>query len=167
MESLLIRSFGDLDFNQLKLPFMAAATDLVTGDAVYLHEGKVAPAVHASCVIPGLITPLHLDGHMLGDGSLVNTIPVAPLREMGAEYVIGVDLFRHKIRRWMGPLGYGLASLEITFSRAGCGYCTADCLISPQLDGKTYLNFWKAPQLISLGRQAAEALIPTIKSAIA
>jgi hypothetical protein len=85
---------------------------------------------------------------------------------MGADYIIGVDLFQHKIRRWLGPLGYGLAALEITFSRAGCGYCTADCLITPDLTGKTYLNFWKAHELLEIGKRAAQAKIPEIKTAL-
>ena len=162
----LVATIGDLSFEDLRLPFTVAVTDLESGQAVYLSSGKLAPAVCASCVIPGFVAAERVNGLLLGDGTLVDAIPVNILQQMGATYVIGVDLFRPKLRRAWGPVGFGFNALEITFRKAGEGLEKANCLISPALAGETYLNFGKAKRLINLGRQAAEEKIPEILSAL-
>ena len=79
-------------FEELALPFGAVATDLATGEEIWLREGKVADAVRASCAVPGLFQPVLRDGRYLVDGSVVNPIPVSLCRALGAEVVIAVDL---------------------------------------------------------------------------
>lgn len=166
MERWLIQLIGDRAFEDLPRPLAVCASDLESGETIHLTRGRLAPAVHASCVIPGFVETFRLDGRLLGDGSLLNTIPVSILREMGADYVIGVDLFRPKIRRWMGAFGHGFNALEITFQHSGGGYSQADCMISPELGGMTYFRFGQARRMIELGRRAAEAAIPGIKAAL-
>jgi hypothetical protein len=73
-----------------------------------------------------------------------------------------VDIFAFKIRRWLGPLGYLLAGLEIALERSGLGVDEADCRIAPALAGKTYLRFSRRDELFELGRQAALIQLPTI-----
>ncbi len=162
----LVATLGDLTFEDLHLPFAVAVTDLESGEAIYLRSGKLAPAVCASCVIPGFVSAERINGLLLGDGTLVDAIPVNILRQMGADYIIGVDLFRPKLRRAWGPVGFGFSALEIILRRTGDGLEKADCLISPALSGETYFNFGKAKHLIKLGRQAAEAKIPEILAAL-
>lgn len=166
MQRWLADKLGDLDFADLQTPYAVVATDLETGRPVKLDSGRLAPAVQASCAVPGLVQPVMIDGRMLGDGSLSNTIPVSVLREMGADYVIGVDIFIPTIRHWLGPLGFGLAALEILVERAGSGIDQADCLIAPRLAGQTYFRFSKREELYSLGVEAAREKIPAIKAAL-
>jgi NTE family protein len=162
----LTDKIGDLDFTDLKIPFAVVATDLECGQPVRLDHGRLAPAVQASCAVPGLIRPVKIGGRLLGDGSLSDTVPVSVLRDMGADYVIGVDIFAPSIRRWLGPLGMGIAALEILIERAGGGIDQADCLIVPQLAGKTYFRFSKRNELYDLGINAAREKIPAIKIAL-
>ena len=49
-------------------------------------------AMRASMSVPGMFTPAEIDGHILGDGGLVNNLPVDVVRAMGADIVIAVDL---------------------------------------------------------------------------
>ena len=63
-------------FSELDLPFAAVATDLASGEEVWLRDGKVSDAVRASCAVPGLFQPVLHDGRYLVDGSVVNPIPV-------------------------------------------------------------------------------------------
>jgi NTE family protein len=58
LERTLIRAMGDVTFADLEIPFAAVTTDMATGEQVVLHEGQVAPAVRASCSVPGVVTPL-------------------------------------------------------------------------------------------------------------
>ena len=68
------------------------ATDLLTGAEAILDSGDVTEAVRASIAVPGLLTPVRLNGRILLDGGLVNPVPVSVVRAMGAETVIGVDV---------------------------------------------------------------------------
>lgn len=155
MERLLERQLGLRTFEELQIPFAAVATDLNTGETIAFREGRLAPAVRASCTVPGLVAPVEIDGRLLGDGSLSNTVPVSILREMGADFVIGVDIFASSIRRRWGPFGMGAAALEILIQRSGGGIDDADFLIAPDLAGATYFRFSKRMQLMELGERAA------------
>ena len=84
--------FVDRDIRELARPFGAVATDLRRGREVWLREGPVTDAVHASIALPGLITPVQRKGSWLVDGGLVNPVPVSLCRAMGADVVIAVDL---------------------------------------------------------------------------
>ncbi len=90
--SLLKPILGDLTFSQLKYDFACVATDIKTGEQVILREGSLIEAVRASISLPGIFTPVRIKGRYLVDGGLVNEIPVSVCREMGAEYVIGVNV---------------------------------------------------------------------------
>lgn len=163
MERWLVRTLGDLTFDQLKIPFAAVATDLERAAPVWLQQGRLAPAVCASCSVPGIFTPVRLNGLVLGDGSLADTVPVDVLRQMGADYVIGVDIFIASIRRGWGALGMGVNALEILVERAGGGVDRADCLIAPALRGESYVRFSQRERIFRLGEQAArEKLAPIL-----
>jgi NTE family protein len=88
-----LKSFlGDLDFSDLKIPFACVATDIVSGQQVVMRTGPVISAVRASISVPGLFTPVKVRGRYLVDGGLVNMVPVSTCRDMGAEYVVGVNV---------------------------------------------------------------------------
>jgi NTE family protein len=163
LESWLVETLENRKFEELTKPYCVLATDLETGKPMRYSQGPLAPAVHASCCVPGFIKPVRMDGKILGDGSLVDTVPVDVLREMGADYVIGVDLFSPAIRPKWGVFGMGITAIEILVQRAGEGAQSADCLITPKLAGVSYISFKNKTKLVALGRRAAEEMIPKIK----
>ncbi len=79
-------------FERLPTPFVAVATDLVTGEMVVLDRGDLSRAMRASMSIPGAFSPVEVDGLVLVDGGLVRNLPVDVVRAMGADVVIAVDL---------------------------------------------------------------------------
>jgi NTE family protein len=85
---------GDLQIESLPIRFGAVATDLYTGEEVWLREGPFMTAVRASSGVPGLFAPHWHDGRWLIDGGVVNPVPVSLCRALGAEIVIAVDLSR-------------------------------------------------------------------------
>jgi NTE family protein len=95
--------FVDRDIRELARPFGAVATDLRRGREVWLREGRVSDAVHASIALPGLFTPVQRDGSWLVDGGLVNPVPVSLCRAMGADLVIAVDLNADLLGRHLKP----------------------------------------------------------------
>ncbi len=76
----------------LRTPFVAVATDLVTGHEHWLQRGDLADAVRVSIALPGLLPPVQLEGRWLADGALVDPLPVAACRALGADLVIAVNL---------------------------------------------------------------------------
>lgn len=83
----------------LPRPFAAVATDLATGSEVWLREGSLPDAVRASIAIPGLFTPMAMEGRWLVDGGLVNPVPISLCRALGARVVIGVNPFGDRLAR--------------------------------------------------------------------
>lgn len=82
----------DEPIERLPLPLAIIATDLNTGDEVVLKEGNIIEAIRASISLPGIFKPVRKDNYLLVDGGLVNPVPVRTVREMGADFVIAVDL---------------------------------------------------------------------------
>ena len=95
--NLFHAQFVECQFSELSVPFAAVATDLVTGQEVWLREGNVSHAVRASCTVPGLFRPVLREGRYLVDGSVVNPVPVSLCRAMGAQVVIAVDVGSRRV----------------------------------------------------------------------
>jgi NTE family protein len=164
LERWMMGLVGDLTFDQLRIPLAAVTADIETGERVSVTQGRVAPAVRASCSVPGIVTPVKIDGRYLVDGAIVDNLPVAVARAMGAEYVIAVDVMEPTLRRRWGPVGYGFAGIEMLIERAGGGGQFADCLLTPELAGATYIRFSRIHDLIARGEAAARAALPKIKA---
>ncbi len=162
LERWLVSLLGDPHFSDLDIPFAAAATDMETGQPVILRQGRLARAVRASCSVPAVVRPVEVDGRLLGDGGVTDNLPVSAVRDMGAERVIGVDLCSPPYPRPGGALGVGVMVIEMLVRRAGGGLDAADCLISPDLSGFSYVRFERREELIALGKKAAEATLPQI-----
>jgi NTE family protein len=165
LESIMSVLLADAEFSDLELPFAAAATDMSTGEPVTLCSGKVAAAVHASCAVPGLVQPRMIDGRPLADGAMTNNIPVGVLRDMGADLVIGVDIFEPTFSHPLGALGMAITAAEILVARAGGGFEDADVMIRPMLAGRSYVRF-AHDDLIQRGRDATMVALPRIKKAL-
>lgn len=82
----------DRRIEDLAQPFRAVATEVMTGDEVVFDSGPLIEAIRASIAIPGIFTPVVRDGKVMVDGGLVNPVPVRVARDMGADYVIAVDV---------------------------------------------------------------------------
>jgi NTE family protein len=80
------------DFDELPTPFRCVATDLISGNAVVLGHGSLAVAMRATMSIPAIFTPVRMDGMVLVDGGIVETVPVEVTRSMGVQKVIAVAL---------------------------------------------------------------------------
>lgn len=81
----------DKHIEDLGLPFTAVAADLATGREIWLQKGPLVAATRASVAIPGVLSPVYIDGHWLIDGGVVNPVPVSPLLAARARVVIAVN----------------------------------------------------------------------------
>jgi NTE family protein len=79
-------------FDDLPIPFRCVATDMLSGEGIVLRAGPLAQAVRASMAIPGVFTPVEINGRVLADGGMVQNIPVETVLDMHADVVIAVEL---------------------------------------------------------------------------
>jgi len=92
IKEFIDESVGDINIEQLDMPFSSVATDLVTGREAVIDKGNLIEAVRASISVPGIFTPVRTGEMLLVDGGLVNPVPVSVAKAMGADTVIAVDL---------------------------------------------------------------------------
>ena len=78
---------------ELQVRFVAVAVDLASGREVRIERGSLVRAVAASGACPGLFPPIKVDGRWMVDGVLVEPVPVAACRALGADFVIAVNPF--------------------------------------------------------------------------
>lgn len=83
---------GDVQIEELQIPFAAMGCDIDTGEAVTLDHGPLVDAIRASASIPGIFHPVRWEGHLLVDGGLVEPLPVQLCRNFDVDIVIGVDI---------------------------------------------------------------------------
>ena len=89
---LTIGYHDSINFNNLPIPYACVAEDIATGNEVVFHSGKLATAMRASMAIPGVFTPVRLNDMVLVDGGTINNYPVNVARQMGADFIIGIDV---------------------------------------------------------------------------
>lgn len=178
----LLREPGPtVEFQGLATPLAAIATDLATGREVVLRDGLVWRAVQASLSIPGIFPPTVIRGRYLVDGGLVNPVPTATVRDMGANIVVAVDL--------MSPTGQAKVTAspprgsarprrrapnlvemlwrsteimqgEITARSAA----TADVTIQPKVGRSRFSDFsHRGRKLVAAGEEAARAALPELR----
>ncbi len=92
ISSLTIGYQDEMSFQDLPIPFVCVAADMVSGKAKVWHRGKLNDAMRSTMSIPGIFAPVKVDGMVLVDGGLRDNYPTALAREMGADIIIGVDL---------------------------------------------------------------------------
>ncbi len=150
-------------FDSLPIPLRVVAADLATRESVILDRGDLAQAVRASMSIPLVFTPERMDGRFLGDGSLVDNIPVRTARESGATRVIVSDATEHLADtvNLQNPivLADQLIGYLVTQPREPLG--ALDRYVRPKVDGYRSLNFSpeRVATLIAAGYQAARVVL--------
>jgi NTE family protein len=161
---------ADRPIDELPMVFAAIATDLATGNEVWLRKGSLYDALRASVALPGLVSPVKIDGRWLVDGGLVNPVPVSVCRALGAEAVIAVDLNTTLMgRRIRTPTQEGgneevpsildvvansINIMQIRVTRSRMAGDPPDLLVTPQLPDFGILDFDRADEALEEGRRA-------------
>ncbi len=161
---------GDLNFDELPIPFRCVSVDLISGKEVVLQDGSLAKAMRASMAIPTIFTPVDWDDSLLIDGGALNNLPVDVVKAMGAEFVIAVDL--SSPLRPLEALNTPDEILNQTLLAAEIGQksgkmADVDILIQPDMKGLGPMDFFFSDRLDKIreqGRIAAEKAIPALRA---
>ncbi len=166
---------GDTDFKDLLIPLSCIASDIISGDEVVINAGSVLEAVRASISIPVIFTVVKNHGRFLVDGGLVNPVPVKTVKDMGADFIIAVDVTPDKAEREAylrqvteikEPTLFQVIIQSIyisTYYTAHAACDGADQVIHPQVAHISPGEFHRSKELILHGELAAVDSIPRIK----
>ncbi len=164
------KTLSDKNIEQLKMPYGAVVTDVVTGESCRLTSGDIAVAMAASTAVPGLKKPVQIGPRLYCDGGLINNVPVNHAREMGADFVIAVDI-DEKLKdmpldkfRGLGSMARQALKIQLaTFDSHNSK--TADVYIHPDTTGISLVSFKKSDGQtgIEAGIAAARAAMPELK----
>jgi NTE family protein len=156
---MLEYQLGNITFDQLKIPLIVNAVDLISGEEVLFTKGPVARAVAASCAIPGIFTPIKLDNHLLVDGGLLDNIPTAHLGKKDVDFIIAVNVVAQKPLQKEPESIFEILiqSYDIIRRYRDIPACKhADALIEPDLGDYSFWDSSKADELTERGYRAAK-----------
>ncbi|HTO53474.1 MAG TPA: patatin-like phospholipase family protein [Myxococcota bacterium] len=89
---------GDWRIEDLPIAFAAVAVDLVSGEEIWIREGRLLDAVRASISLPGIFVPVRQGSRVLVDGAIRNPVPISPLEALGVDVRVAVNLQAQPVR---------------------------------------------------------------------
>ncbi len=189
---------GEVDIEQLAIPFTAVATDIERQREVWISSGPLFEAIRASIAIPTLFHPQILHGRRLVDGGLLNPVPVTPLLRERFDYLVVVSVdgpaeaapappeapprgpYRQKIASlveqllgrgatpavprepgWIELMGQALDLMQANLAHLRLAAYRPDLLIEIPRNACAIYEFYRAEEMIALGRERAERALAT------
>ncbi len=160
-----------ISIEKCKIPFSAVATDVKNGDTVILKKGPLTTAIQASTALPILFAPVPVGERLLADGGLVDPVPADVVRDMGAEFVVAVDVSRewpdisedtisiHGIKSLIADV---LPALEFQIARHVLD--KADIVLHPPVAKYHWADFPEANDIIRLGTAETAYYVKQIRN---
>lgn len=167
IQNYINKAVHNVPLEKLKIPFGAVATDLNTGAPVLFRRGNTGIAVRASSAVPGVFQPVRVNGRLVVDGGLVSPVPVRFAREMGADFVIAVNISAQP-ESLATPGGSTVDMLLQTFTIMGqtinqYQLKDADVVLTPRLGAMRGSDFDSRNLAILAGEQAVMLALPEIR----
>jgi NTE family protein len=172
LEKRLQALLGDRTIEDLNIPFRAVTVDLVNAEPYVIDSGPVARAVRASCSIPGIFEPVELDGRVLVDGGVLNDVPVDVCLEMGADFVVAVDLNADIVQAKKPDNIFNVIMFSFAVMARGCrrNYRAEGSknvrVITPNLADFNYYNLKRLDELMQRGEDAMRDALPELLSTL-
>ncbi len=184
---------GKERFEQLLLPCRTVATDVETGERIAIGSGKLETAFRASSSLPMLVTPIKVGERVLVDGGVADPVPAEVTRDMGADLIVAVNVVPRMKRgvetvlsAWyrrvstFNPLNYVMKAEDmpnlfdivmnsmqiLQYELGNFKAIGADVVINPDLSDFTWIEYYRADELIARGAEAARRALPAIEKAI-
>lgn len=165
IENLVTTHLGDINIEELSIPFAPVVVDLKTTDEIALRRGNLAKAIAGSCAIPGVFVPVEFEDKLLADGGLQNAIPADVPKIFGCDYVVAVDVnptrtYGTNSTKFVDTL---LASIRILMKSTPIkGYFYSDVIVAPNLKKFKSTSLDGADEMIEEGYKLAKQHINEI-----
>lgn len=166
----LRKELGNIKIEDLTTPFIALATNAKDGSEVRVKNGDLVDAIRASIALPIVFAPVKIDDHLLIDGGLVNPVPADVVKNMGAEYIIAVDVSS----KWFAAPEEFITSHDtfqvissalgvIEYQIAKSILKSANLVLRPPVMSYAWLEFNKAKEIIKKGEEEVELNLREIR----
>jgi len=157
---------GFSQIRELPLPLGIAVTDLGKGQALLIVEGDLGEAVQTSASVPGVVVPVQSQDAIYVDGGVLTIVPVRFARALGAELVVGIDIY---CGNGAALKHNALDTLLKTFRLQSCRLsegesAEADFLIRPGFEPASDTSFAQSDEAVMAGYQAAQIILPELKA---
>ncbi len=166
LQDFINRALKNRSIEQLDKPFVAVSTQLGSGKTVAFNRGNTGMAVRASSSIPGVFYPVLIAGEEYVDGDLKKPVPVTLAREMGADFIIAVDISQQPkdhaalkdiidiLKQSLRIMRQSILSSELESAQV---VIRPEIGVTPEIDANSKLH------LIKIGEEAATAALPLIR----
>ncbi|WP_111671392.1 patatin-like phospholipase family protein [Algoriphagus litoralis] len=152
------------NFDEFPIPFRCIATDISTGKAVVFKEGYLHDALRSSIAIPTAFTAFQLDSTMVVDGGVVDNFPIDVVREMGADFVIGVNVSDEDFIQAAELDGFGAILMQLSMAQSlgktAENISRTDIYIKPDLGPFGTASFGDFDAILKIGDETGEKFLP-------
>ena len=148
------------NFNEMPIPFACVATDLIAKREHVFRDGPLELALRSTMSLPGIFSPVRVEGHIYVDGGLLNNIPINVAKEMGADYVLGIHLQTATLNPNEQLSSFAVLGQAISVMIAANEDRSkphADLLVSVPLEKYTAMDYNQADAIIKAGYDAPAA----------
>ena len=166
LEAILKSFIGTKTFADCRIPTAVITTDIESGDQIIHQNGDMLKILRATCSWPGIFAPVSLNGRLLCDGGIKNSVPVKIARDLAPDnYILAVDVgFCVKRGKMQNIFQVILQSLQIIGEELNQYQSTsADAVIKVDLPGIDQVAFNRSKEIIVRGAETADAKISEIK----
>ena len=169
----LIDKFINIEnIEDLKKPFAAVCVDLNKAEVVTFTTGNLKRAIRASTSIPGLFKPVIFEDKLLVDGGVLESVPDQAVRDLGADFIVAVDLLSDLSDSSSFKKGGNPSIVEVVqrssilAQRKITEYkfkeSPPDILIQPPLSDVKVMDFHNGKSVIEIGRETAQKVLPEL-----
>ncbi|RKY41895.1 MAG: hypothetical protein DRP85_04785 [Candidatus Makaraimicrobium thalassicum] len=164
-ENIILETIGDKTFSDMRTPFALTTTDIDTGEELIHTSGDLVKLIRASCSWPGIFAAVEVDGRLLVDGGVRNSIPTKAAKGFGATFILAVNPGFGVKSQWANNFIKALIqSVQIMGEELNAYQSdAADVVIKPELKDMDQFDFSKAEAIIKEGELAAEEKIKSLK----
>jgi len=165
LENYINRLVKHKSIEQMRVPLGIVATDLTSGKPILFRRGNTGQAVRASCSIPGVFQPVTISGRQYVDGGLVAPVPVTYVKQMGATFVIAVNISADPSNQSVSGQASMLLQTTAIMGQSinKTELAQADVVITPSLPFVKGSDFTARNEAILAGEQAAQAAMPLLR----
>jgi NTE family protein len=157
----------DLPIQECVIPFAAVSCDLMAGREVVCREGSILTAVAASSAIPGVVSPVNVNGRFLVDGAPTGTVPVRATRRLSARPILAVSVTKSvqgtkPMRNAIDVVlrAGAIARMQVT----DLNLREAAIVIEPRVASFGWADFSSCDAFIAEGERAAKAALRKIRA---
>ena len=165
LEKIIVEIIDHRGFGDMNTPFALTTTDIETGEELTHDSGNLVKLIRASCSWPGVFSAVHIDGRLLVDGGVRNSIPTKAAHEFGASFIIAVNPgFSVKSQKLHNVVSTMVQSVQIMGEELNAYQAkAANITIKAELKEIDQFDFDKAEIIIREGELAAERKMKSLK----